>query len=39
VRLRDAEEAMTAVVNAVRTLEAAGEIVFVAPDEDEDNDD
>lgn len=35
VRLRDAEEAMTAVVNAVRTLEAAGEIAYVAPEEDE----
>jgi flagellar motor switch protein FliG len=35
VRLRDAEEAMTAVVNAVRTLEAAGEIAYVAAAEDE----
>lgn len=35
VRLRDAEEAMTAVVNAVRTLEAAGEIAYVATAEDE----
>jgi flagellar motor switch protein FliG len=35
VRLRDAEEAMTAVVNAVRTLEAAGEISFVTPEDEE----
>ncbi|AWZ19284.1 flagellar motor switch protein FliG [Roseovarius sp. TM1035] len=35
VRLRDAEEAMTAVVNAVRTLEAAGEITYVTPEEDQ----
>jgi flagellar motor switch protein FliG len=35
VRLRDAEEAMTAVVNAVRTLEAAGEIAYVTPEEDQ----
>lgn len=35
VRLRDAEEAMTAVVNAVRSLEAAGEITYVAADEEE----
>lgn len=35
VRLRDAEEAMTAVVNAVRTLEAAGEIAYVTAAEDE----
>ncbi len=35
VRLRDAEEAMTAVVNAVRTLEAAGEIAYVTAPEDE----
>jgi len=37
VRLRDAEEAMTAVVNAVRKLEAAGEITLITPAaEDED---
>lgn len=36
VRLRDAEEAMTAVVNAVRRLEAAGEITFVTPETEED---
>jgi flagellar motor switch protein FliG len=35
VRLRDAEEAMTAVVNAVRTLEAAGEIAYVTAPEDD----
>lgn len=35
VRLRDAEEAMTAVVNAVRTLEAAGEIAYVTALEDD----
>ena len=35
VRLRDAEEAMTAVVNAVRTLEAASEIAYVTPEEDQ----
>lgn len=35
VRLRDAEEAMTAVVNAVRTLEAAGEIAYVTLAEEE----
>ncbi|WP_421999855.1 flagellar motor switch protein FliG [Roseovarius mucosus] len=35
VRLRDAEEAMTAVVNAVRTLEAASEITYVTPEEDQ----
>lgn len=36
VRLRDAEEAMTAVVNAVRALEAAGEVAYATPKEDED---
>lgn len=39
VRLRDAEEAMTAVVNAVRTLEAAGEIAYVVPNEGVESDD
>lgn len=35
VKTRDGEEAMTQVVNAIRTLEANGEIVLVTPDEDE----
>lgn len=36
VRLRDAEEAMTAIVNTVRRLEAAGEITLVSPETEED---
>ena len=35
VKPRDAEEAMTEVVNAIRTLEAAGEISLLTPDEEE----
>ena len=39
VKGRDGEEAMTAVVNAVRTLEAGGEISLVEADEDSDEED
>lgn len=35
---RDGEEAMTEVVNAIRGLEAAGEIALLRPDEDENAD-
>ncbi|WP_093030360.1 flagellar motor switch protein FliG [Roseovarius azorensis] len=38
IRLRDAEEAMTAVVNAVRMLEAAGEITLIRPEDEADDD-
>ena len=36
IRARDGEAAMTEVVNAIRTLEAAGEITLLLPDEDDD---
>jgi flagellar motor switch protein FliG len=36
VKSRDGEEAMTQVVNAIRQLEAAGEITLVTADEDDD---
>lgn len=36
VRGREGEEAMTAVVNAIRRLEAAGEIVLIRPEDEED---
>jgi flagellar motor switch protein FliG len=36
VKPKDGEEAMTEVVNAIRTLEANGEITLIVPDEDED---
>lgn len=35
VRSKDGEEAMTSVVNAIRTLEADGEITLLRPDEDD----
>jgi flagellar motor switch protein FliG len=35
VRPRDAEAAQTGIVNAVRRLEAAGEISLVLPEEEE----
>jgi len=38
VRPRDGEAAMTEVVNAIRRLEAAGEITLRRPDEEEDED-
>jgi flagellar motor switch protein FliG len=38
VKPRDGEEAMTQVVNAIRQLEAAGEITLITPDEEEDDD-
>lgn len=34
IRDRDAEEAMTAIINAIRTLEAAGELSLIQPEED-----
>ncbi|WP_294623716.1 FliG C-terminal domain-containing protein [uncultured Roseovarius sp.] len=37
VKPRDGEEAMTQVVNAIRQLEAAGEITLITPDEDEES--
>ena len=36
VKAKDGEEAMTEVINAIRTLEANGEITLIIPDEDED---
>ncbi|MRU16755.1 flagellar motor switch protein FliG [Roseovarius sp. A21] len=36
VKPRDGEEAMTQVVNAIRQLEAAGEITLISPEEDDD---
>lgn len=36
VKQKDGEAAMTEVVNAIRTLEAAGEITLIRPDEDDD---
>ena len=36
VKPKDGEDAMTEVVNAIRTLEAGGEITLIVPDEDED---
>ncbi|WP_297768221.1 FliG C-terminal domain-containing protein [uncultured Roseovarius sp.] len=39
VRLRDGEDAMTDMVNAIRTLEAAGEIAFVSPEDDDEEED
>lgn len=36
VRPKDGEEAMTGVVNAIRTLEASGELTLILPDEGED---
>ena len=38
VKAKDGEEAMTEVVNAIRTLEASGEIMLIVPDEAEDED-
>lgn len=38
VKPRDGEEAMTQVVNAIRQLEAAGEITLISPEEDDDED-
>lgn len=35
VQAKDGEDAMTQVVNAVRTLEASGEVVLILPDEGE----
>ena len=35
VRPKDGEEAMTAVVNAIRTLEASGEVTLLLPDAEE----
>jgi flagellar motor switch protein FliG len=37
VKAKDGEEAMTEVINAIRTLEANGEITLIIPDEDEDD--
>lgn len=36
VKQKDGEEAMTSVVNAIRTLEASGEVTLVIPEDDED---
>lgn len=38
VRPKDGEEAMTAVVNAIRTLEASGEVTLMLPEAAEDED-
>ena len=37
VKPKDGEEAMTEVVNAVRTLEASGEVTLILPDEGDDD--
>jgi flagellar motor switch protein FliG len=34
VKEKEAEEAMTAIISAIRTLEATGEIALVSPDEE-----
>ena len=38
VRQKDGEAAMTEVVNAIRTLEAGGELTLIEPEEDEEED-
>ncbi len=38
VKAKDGEEAMTEVINAIRTLQANGEITLIVPDDDEEED-
>ncbi len=38
IKPRDGEDAMTAVVNAIRTLEASGEVTLILPESDDDED-
>lgn len=39
VKPKDGEDAMTAVVNAIRTLEASGEVTLILPESDTDDED